>query len=84
DQGAFRVEPDGRFSVDDARMKASVASLAAELLLIQAKGDYEGAKAFVQKNRFLRPEVAAALKKLEAVPVDIRPVYPIEGEIPHD
>ena len=81
DRGAFRVEKDGRFSVNDRKMKKAVRNLARELLLIQAKGDYDGAKQLIEKYRVLRPEVEAALDKLKDVPIDIRPVYPIEIEI---
>lgn len=81
DHGAFFVEPDGKFSVNDEKMRNAVRDLAADLLLIQAKGDYEGAKALIRKYRMIRPEVRAVLDKLKSVPVDIRPVYSIEKEI---
>jgi len=81
DQGASKREPDGRFSVDDARMKQSVRNLASELLILEAKGDYDGAKAFVQKYRNLRPDVSSVLEKLKNVPVDILPMYPIERDL---
>jgi hypothetical protein len=83
ESGACRVEQNGVFSVDDAKMKQAVRSLAADLLLIEARGDYEAAKAFIQKNRTLRPEVSAVLDRLKAVPIDIRPVYAIEKETRH-
>jgi len=81
DKGAFKVDSDGCFSVDRRRMKSAVRDLAKKLLMIQAYGDYSAAKKMVDKYRVLRPEVKAALEKCEHVPVDIRPVYPIEKEI---
>jgi len=81
ESGAFRTENDGRFSVNDRRMKDAVRNLARELLLIQATGDYEGAKNLIAKYRTVRPEVQAALEKVKDVPIDIRPFYPIEKEI---
>ncbi len=81
DQGACKPEPDGRFSVDDARMKQSVRNLASELLILEARGNYDGAKALIQKYRNLRPDVSAILERLKNVPVDIRPVYPIERDL---
>ena len=81
DKGAVLVDSRGRFSVDDRKMKNAVRDLARELLFIQAKGDYEGAQKLIQKYRVLNPDVTAALEKLQDVPVDIRPVYPIEQEI---
>ncbi len=80
DVGACRVEQDGKFSVDDAVMKRAVKALAADLLLIEATGDYGRARTFIEKNRFLRPEVSAVLDRLKSVPIDIRPVYPLEQE----
>jgi hypothetical protein len=81
DEGACRVEGDGRFSVDDNRMKEAVKKLATILLDIEARGDYEGAKFLIDKYRVLRPEVQNALDRLKDVPIDIRPIYPIENEM---
>jgi hypothetical protein len=79
--GAFVRDEKGMFNVDDARMRDAVASLAREVLLIQARGDYEAAAAFIERYRFLKPEVAETLKRLEGVPVDIRPLYPVAQQI---
>ena len=81
DKGVVRILEDGRFSVNDRGMKRAVRDLARELLLIQAKGDYDGAKRLIEKYKNVRPEVQAALDKLEDVPVDIRPIYPIVDQI---
>lgn len=81
DKEAFIINSDGSFSVNQRRMKIAVRDLAEELLMIEAQGDYIAAKKLVERYRILRPEVNAALKKCEHVPVDIRPVYPIEKEI---
>ncbi|MCJ7812705.1 peptidase, partial [bacterium] len=81
DKGAFRIDKDGKFSVNNGRIKSSLRDLASETLLIQAEGNYEGAKQLVEKYRVVRPEVQSALNKLEHVPIDIRPIYPIENNI---
>lgn len=81
DKGAVKVNKDGTFKVDRRRYKKAVKSLAAELLKIEARGDYEAAQRMVEKYVTVRPEVQAALDKLSDVPVDIRPSYPIEREI---
>jgi len=81
DKGAVKVDKDGLFKVDRRRYKKAVKSLAAELLMIEARGDYEAAQRMVEKYVTVRPEVQAALDKLSDVPVDIRPSYPIEREI---
>src|SRR4051812_38624070 len=49
DKGAFKVERDGRFSVDFAKVKDGVTSLVTEIMTIQATGDYPRAKALLQK-----------------------------------
>ena len=71
----------GKFSVTDWRMKRAVKDLAREVLMIEAEGDYEKAKAFIEKYRVVRPGVQEALDRLTDVPIDIRPIYPIEQEI---
>ncbi len=81
DKGAFRVDDDSNFYVYDRRIKSTIRDLAEELLLIQAEGDYEGAKELIDEYRVIRPEVQTALDKLTQVPIDIRPIYPIENEI---
>ena len=81
DSGAFTVNEDGLFDVNESKMKETAEKLAHDLLMIEAEGDYEAAKAFVDKNRVIKPEVQAALNKLKDVPIDIRPIYPIENTI---
>jgi hypothetical protein len=81
DKGAFRIDKEGRFDVDDRAIKKAMTELAGELLLIEAKGDYEGAKEFVKKYRTLRPSVQKALANISDVPVDIHPIYPIENDL---
>jgi len=81
DQGACHVTPDGKFEVNDRKYRKAVKSLAEKLLLIEAHGDYEAAADLIAEYREIRPEVRAALDRLSHVPIDIRPVYPVEDEI---
>ena len=81
DRGGFRVGEDGRFSVDESVIRDAVRELAHDLLLIEAKGDYDAAGKFIERYRYLRPEVEKALERVKDVPVDIRPVYPVEKEL---
>ena len=78
DRGAFRVERDGRFSVDFAKVKDGVASLVTEIMTTQATGDYARAKALLGKYVVIRPEVKAMLDGLNDVPVDIEPHFATE------
>lgn len=81
DKGAVKVDENGRFYVVKSRIKRAVRDLAKELLMIEANGDYKAAIAFKNKYVKVLPEVQAALDRLEHIPVDIRPTYPVEKEI---
>jgi len=79
EKGGFEYNPQThKFRVNDAKIEGAIRDLAHDLLMIQATGDYEGAKRFIQKYRYLSPEMEDALNRLKDVPVDIRPVYTIE------
>ncbi len=70
-----------RFRVNDARIAGAVKALSRDILMIQAKGDYQGAKAFIAKYRKLSPELKTVLGKLTDIPVDIRPIYAVEKHL---
>jgi len=79
EKGAFVYdEPTGRYSVDLTKIKDAVKQLSHDLLVIEANGDYDAAKALIEKYRKLTPELEKALEKVKHVPTDIRPVYAIE------
>jgi hypothetical protein len=78
DTGGFTVGQDGRFGVDFAKVKQGVESLTAEIMTIQATGDYARAKALMTKLVVIRPEVKTMLGRLDDVPVDIRPGFATE------
>jgi hypothetical protein len=81
DAGAFRVGPDGRFSVDSARVTAAVRDLAARILTIEAQGDKQAADQLLQSMAVVRPEVRRVLDKLSAVPIDIEPQFVTATEV---
>ncbi len=74
-KGGFVPQPDGTFTVDFTRIQGAVRDLAHELLTIEARGDYEAAKALLGRMVVIRPEMQRALDGLKDVPVDIRPVF---------
>ena len=78
DRNAVKVDENGRFYLVKAKMKKAIRDLARDLLMIEAEGDYKAAVAFIDKYVKVLPEVQAALDRLNDVPVDIRPSYPIE------
>ncbi|HKI80742.1 MAG TPA: hypothetical protein VKA04_03770, partial [Pseudodesulfovibrio sp.] len=66
-----------KYRVNYDKIAAAVKALASDLLAIQARGDYAAAKAFIEKYGNLSEGMKAALKRLEGVPVDIRPEYTV-------
>ncbi len=52
--------------------------LSAKVLIIQAKGDYDGAKILMEKYAVNSPSIEALRNKLAVLPVDIKPVFEIE------
>jgi hypothetical protein len=75
DRGAFTVNSDGTFAVDDGKIRAAVAGLTHDLMTIEAEGNYDAAKALLAKAVVIRPEVQRVLDKLKDVPVDIEPKF---------
>ena len=75
DHGGYVPRPDGTFAVDVPRMKEAVASLAHELLTLEATGDYAGARKLLDTMGIIRPELQKALDRLGGIPVDIQPVF---------
>ncbi len=65
-----------KFSVNLEKAKDGFTKLANELLMLQATGDYQKTKQFVNTYKTVKPEVKRALEKLKEVPVDIRPIFP--------
>ena len=71
DKGAF-VYRNGTWDVDATKIKGAVRDLAHDLLMIEATGNYEGAKQMFDKMAILRPDTAATIARMNNLPVDIR------------
>lgn len=71
DRGGFIAKKDGTFGVDLAKIKPAVEGLTREIMELQARGDYAGAKALLAKYGGLRPEVSAVLDRAKNLPIDI-------------
>lgn len=69
----------GMFRVDFAKIKPAVTALTGEIMTLQARGDYDGARSLLEKLAVMRPELRSALDRLADIPVDIEPVFPIAG-----
>jgi hypothetical protein len=81
DHGAFRQKQDGRFEVNYAKVKQGVRDLTRELLTIEARGDYNGAKKLLDQLGVIRPSVQQALDRLNHIPVDIEPEFVTAGQL---
>ena len=73
-EGAFARDAEtGTYRVDYERMEAAVDSLSAKILTLQGDGDYEGAKALLEEQGVIGPQLQADLDRVESagIPVDI-------------
>lgn len=75
DKGAFKVNADGTFSVDAAKIRDAVSSLTRDIMTLQAEGSYQKAKQLIDTLGVIRPQTKAVLDKLTNVPVDIEPRF---------
>jgi len=80
ENGAFLLDPAGNVTLNEKKILPVLTQLAHELLMFQATGDYEGAKKFIEKYRRMTPVMQRMVDALKAVPVDIRPSYPVLAE----
>ena len=81
EQGAIAVDADGKFRVVTAKFPEAIKKLLNAYLMLEARGDYAGTKAFLDKYGVASPALLAAIDKLTDVPVDIRPLFPQADEL---
>jgi hypothetical protein len=74
-KGGFVARPDGTYEVNFAKIKSAVRELDHDLLMLEATGDYAGAKRMLDELGVIRPEMQKALNSLTGIPVDIEPVF---------
>lgn len=67
-----------KVKVNFEKIGPALRDLANLVLMIQAKGDYQGAKDLIAKYAVNSPSMETLRKNLEQLPVDIKPVYEIE------
>ncbi len=78
EKGGFNYdEATGKFSVNNEKIADCIKQLGNEILVLQAQGDYEKAKAMIDKYRVMSPPLKKALAGLTDVPVDIRAIYQV-------
>jgi hypothetical protein len=78
--GAVEITRDGRFRPVPEVFEEVFHDLAHELLMIQATGDYDAARAFVDRYGTVDPAMEEAIAGLAEIPVDIDPVFPFAND----
>ena len=82
DQGAISYDKaTNTFAVVPSKIKDAVRKLTADIMTLQAEGSYEKARAMFDTLGVIRPEMRAAMDKLNNVPVDIEPSFPLAENI---
>jgi hypothetical protein len=76
EKGALEVGEDGLFRTVSEKFPGAIRDLLNAMLLLQATGDYDGTKEFLDTYGKASTELEAAIAKLEELPVDVRPSYP--------
>ena len=79
EKGAVEITDTGRFRPVAGAFEEAFRSLAHELLMIQALGDYDAALAMVERYGNVHPKMVSAIESLTDLPVDVDPTYPLEG-----
>ncbi len=80
--GAATVDAStGKYKVDLGKIEAAIAALVRDLCTIQHNGDKTAAEALLSKYGKVSPDTQRALDGLTGIPVDVRPYYPVAGEI---
>lgn len=75
EKGALQVDAKGRFHAVSEKFPGAIKDLLHDMLMLQATGDYEGTKKFLDTYGKPSQALRDAIARLKDLPVDIRPVY---------
>ena len=64
ENGAFTRDEDGTYTVDFEKMQEASKALTIDIIRLQGDGDYEAAKAYVEKWSVIGPQLQADLQRL--------------------
>jgi len=79
EKGGFEYDAKAeKVKVNFQKVNTAFEELGNLLLMIQARGDYEGAKEVIKKYVVISPTMKSLIEKLSNLPVDIKPMYEIE------
>ncbi len=77
-EGGIQYDQDkAKFRADIPKMQAATKKLANILLTLEAEGNYNGAKAFMEEYGKVGPQLQSALRRLNGIPVDIEPTFSV-------
>jgi hypothetical protein len=77
-KGALQVDSQGRVHAVSEKFPGAIKDLLHDMLMLQATGDYEGTKRFLDTYGKPPQALRDAIARLKDLPVDIRPVYAAE------
>lgn len=74
--GAFSFdEGEGKYRLDFAALEQAISDLTRDIVIVQGDGDYDAARAFLDKYAKLDENADKVIASLTHLPVDIQPVY---------
>ncbi len=80
ENGAYQFdEKTEKVKVNFDKIYKVLTDLANKVLMIQATGDYEGAKKLIARYGIVTPVMKRLVNKLKNLPVDIKPEFEIDG-----
>jgi hypothetical protein len=74
-KGALEIDAKGRVRAVSEKFPDAIRDLLHDMLILQARGDYDGTKRFLDTYGKPSQALRDAIGRLEGVPVDIRPIY---------
>jgi peptidase M49-like protein len=77
-KGALVTDAQGRVRAVSEKFPGAIRDLLHDMLMLQARGDYNGTKQFLETYGKPTQGLRDAIGRLKAVPVDIKPVYAAE------
>ncbi|MFH1142092.1 MAG: peptidase [Candidatus Uhrbacteria bacterium] len=81
EQGAIVHQEDGRYAYVSPLMAGAVENLLHDLLMIEAKGDYAAASAFIEMYGTVPVGLEDQLGSYTDIPIDLCPIYTLEQQV---
>lgn len=76
DVGAFTYDADtGKYTIDFPKLEQAISDLTGKVVIVEGDGNYDEAKAFLDKYAHLDDAARTTIASMSDIPVDIQPVY---------